>query len=62
MELSVMLNAAQKAFKDAAKGGTISGSEKAVDANNKITYETSTENHPVELGLGSGFFWVLLKI
>lgn len=39
MELSAMPDAAQTALKNAAAGGTISGGEKAVDANNKVTYE-----------------------
>jgi uncharacterized membrane protein YkoI len=43
MALSAMPAAAQKALTDAAAGGTISGGEKAVDGNNKVTYEADIE-------------------
>ncbi|HEY5041139.1 MAG TPA: hypothetical protein VIK53_03980 [Verrucomicrobiae bacterium] len=43
MALSVMPAAAQKALNDAANGGKISGGEKAVDANQKVTYEADIE-------------------
>jgi hypothetical protein len=39
MELSAMPDAAQKALQAQAGGGKISGCEKAMDANNKVTYE-----------------------
>ena len=43
MDLSAMPAAAQKALNDAANGGKISGGEKAVDKNNKTTYEADIE-------------------
>jgi len=39
MELSAMPDAAQKALTAQAAGGPISGGEKAVDKDNKVTYE-----------------------
>lgn len=43
VELSAMPDAAQAALKNAANGGTISGGEKAVDANHKVTYEADID-------------------
>lgn len=43
MDLSAMPDAARQALQGQAAGGKISGGEKAVDANNKVTYEADIE-------------------
>ena len=43
MELTAMPAAAQKALRDQAAGGKISAGEKAVDKDNKVTYEADID-------------------
>lgn len=43
MELTAMPDAVQKALNAQAVGGTISGGEKALDKDNKVTYEANIE-------------------
>jgi uncharacterized membrane protein YkoI len=45
MDLSAMPEAARKALTDQATGGKLSGGEKAVDKNNKVTYEADIEKN-----------------
>ena len=51
MDLSAMPAAAQKAITNQAAGGKISGGEKAVDNNNKVSYEADIEKNGKKIEL-----------